>query len=473
VRTDSTAETSAERSLARDAALARRASIAGSLASLALHGALVAFLYASGHTPDFGFEFTAPAELELGLTEAVEIEALPAPAPTAPTEPAPPASGAAEGAGAMDAGVPASDGSIADGGAPTDAPRRRRRDAALDPDAAFPPEHGQGTAAPPVAFLPAGGQIALRIDLDHVRASPVRADVERLLAAIPDWQALLGASGVEPVRDLSRVLVATPNLQRSSLVVAGRLADQAPPPAQIVEQLITAGGGVVAWQEQDGVPTTDWPNPDATLRRVAIVGERHFVIARPEDLPRVLSIAVARAERADRPSQGAADALLALPAGASLTIEVEGARAYVPRSPCPVPTRLSARADEIEGVVQVSLRATFDSEEQSAEAAACFESLRARALGNPLVSFTGFAGPLGALEIATAGGILEASTRLSYSNIRAALRYAEGAFRRGTAPTSVPQPPTVPPPSVTPVPPPPSVTPVPPPPVQPRPPPTR
>jgi hypothetical protein len=485
VRTDSSVETSAERSLASDAALARRTSIAGSVGSLVVHGAVVALVYASGQTPDYGFEFTVPAELELGLTEAVEVEATPPPAP--PPTPAPePLAGGGAGPGAMDAGVAPSDGSIGDGGVPSDAPRRRRRDAALDPDAGPLLASGEGDSSSPVAFLPAGGQIALRLDLDHVRASPVRADVERLLAAIPDWQALLGASGVEPVRDLSRVLVATPNLQRSSLVVAGRLSDDAPAPDVIVEQLIVAGGGTVDWQERDGVQTADWPNPDATPRRVAIVGDRHFVIARGEDLPRVLAIAAARAE-AGRPGEppraSAADALLALPDGAAITLEIEGARAYVRQSPCRVPTRLSARADEVEGMVRVSLHAVFDSEDESAEAASCFETLRARALSNPMVSFMGFGPPLGELEIVPEGVILDATTRLSYTHVRSALRYAQGMFRRSAPPAggaiSPGGPAPVPPPSaVTPVPPPPvppppvppppgpSVTPVPPPPVR-------
>jgi hypothetical protein len=373
----------------------------------------------------------------------------------------------------MDAGVPARDGSVGDGGVPSDAPRRRRRDAALDPDAGPLLASGDGEPSP-VAFLPAGGQIALRLDLDHVRASPVRGDVERLLAAIPDWQALLGTSGVEPVRDLSRVLVATPNLQRSSLVVAGRLSDEAASPAVIVEQLVAAGGGTVAWEEQDGVLTTEWPNPDATPRRVAIVGDRHFVIARGEDLPRVLAIAAARAEgEPGEPAQESpADALLALPDGAAITLEIEGARAYVRQSPCRVPTRLMARADEVDGMVRVSLHAVFDSEDESAEAVSCFETLRARALSNPMVSFMGFGGPLGELEIESVGASLDATTRLSYSHVRSGLRYAQGMFRRSTPPAAGATDPSAvtpvpPPPGITPVPPPPGITPVPPPPVPP------
>jgi hypothetical protein len=423
--------------LAADAMLARRSTSIGWLVSLALHAMVGLLFYATGQAPDYGFEFQLPSVIEIGLTEATEVEA--PPVPEVPSTPEPAAASAA-GSG-LDGGVP-HDASVVDAGPPPDAARRRRRpDAATDPEALVASGDGEG-ARSPVAFLPAGGQIALRLDLDRVRASPVRPEVERLLAEIPDWQAILGASGVEPIRDLSRVLVATPNLQRSSLVIAGALSAEAGGPREIVERMIEAAGGASAWEDVDGVPSTDWPSPDAP-RRVAIVGERHFVIARGEDLPRVLAIAAAR--RAAQPEDAtarasAADALLALPDGAAITIEVEGARNYIRRSPCVVPTRLRARVDEDRGDVQVSLHAVFPSDEESASAARCFDDLRARALGNPFVAFVGMAGPLGALEIVADGVTLDARTRLSYAQVRRLLDLARGMVRRPPPPSPPPFP---------------------------------
>lgn len=474
-----TEKSSAPGPLAREAALARRSATVGWLASLVVHAAIGAFVYASGVAPDYGFEFQLPSEIEIGLTEATEVEAVAPPPPEAAPEPTS-ASGAGSG---LDGGVPY-DASIADAGPPPDAARRRRRpDASIDPDAGpLVAEAAEDGEARPVAFLPAGGQIALRLDLDRVRASPVRTDVERLLAEVPDWQALLGASGVDPVRDLSRVLVATPNLQRSSLVVAGKLSDEAESPRAIVERMITAGGGTPTWEDAEGVSAADWPNPDATPRRVAIVGERHFVIARPEDLPRVLAIAAARSagageeEGSEVPREAPADALVALPEGAAISLEIEGARSYIRRSPCVVPTRLRARVEEQESEVRVSLHAVFDTEDESRSAAECFDELRDRALGNPFVAFVGLAGPLGALELGAEGSALDASTRLSYAQVRRLLELARGFLRRPPPTTATPPPqggeagasPYVPPPAV----PPPVIAPapVPPPPAPPPPP---
>lgn len=475
--------------LARDAELRRRSALVGWSVSATAHGLALALVYVNLAPPDPGFEFTVPSVIELGLTDEVEVEVPPPPVAPEPAPEPPGAASASQGSG-MDAGVPY-DASIAEAGIPHDAPRRRRRDAAIDPDAGPLIASGEGDAErPPVAFLPAGGQIALRIDLDRVRSSPVRTDVEGLLASIPDWQAILGDSGVEPIRDLSRVLVATPDLQRSSLVIAGRLAAEADTPTAIVERMIVAGGGTPSWEEQDGVRSADWPNPDATPRRVAIVGERHFVIARGTDMPRVLAIAAARAEERrapdEAPREHPADALVALPDGAAITIEVEGVRGYVRRSPCPVPTRLRARADEREDVVDVSVHALYTSDEESLEAQRCFETLRDRYAGNPLVAFTGMAAALGALEIGADGSALDARTHLTYSQVRRILDYVRGMLRRPPPVAPVPPPPVtpadgaqapvpppivpVPPPAITPVPPP-AITPVPPPPIRPVPPP--
>ncbi len=445
-----------------DAALSRRATALGWFASLLVHGALLGALYLYGQVPDYGFAFEVPAELELGMTDAVALDT--PPTPPARDEPPPPPRDEASGATPSEPGSDAPSAlASADAGVPRDAARaRRRRDAGPEAVPSAPSE--PRAEPPPVAFLPAGGQVAMRLDLDRVRDSQVRADVEALLAVVPDWQILLGESGIEPVRDLSRVLVATPNFQRRSLVVAGRLAEGAADASAIVERTAQADEDGVGWAEIAGVPTTRWPSDDGTERRVAILEERLFVIARPDDLPRVLAIAAARAQG---DASSTADALLALPEGAAITVEVEGVRSYARRSPCAVPTRLSSRADPHALDVEVSLHAIYDTAEEATEAARCFESLRARVVRNPFVSFAGMGPALTGLRFAVEGASLDAHTTLSYGQVRTLLRYARGML----------EPPTPPPPSVTPVPPPGAASPTappeasPPPPVPPPPPP--
>ena len=50
------------------------------------------------------------------------------------------------------------------------------------------------------ALSPPGAQLALRIDLDGIRGSPLASDVSDLLGGIPDVHALLDGSEIDPVR---------------------------------------------------------------------------------------------------------------------------------------------------------------------------------------------------------------------------------------------------------------------------------
>ncbi|HEY2735780.1 MAG TPA: hypothetical protein VGI70_17400, partial [Polyangiales bacterium] len=69
-------------------------------------------------------------------------------------------------------------------------------------------------------YAPAGATLALNVDLERVRKSALLLETQSLLDIIPEWQGLLAGSGLDPLQDFQRVFVATPNLERSSLVVS-------------------------------------------------------------------------------------------------------------------------------------------------------------------------------------------------------------------------------------------------------------
>lgn len=415
--------------------VARRSAWFGWGSSLAIHGVLISFVMVAMVPPESGFEFQAPMEVELGMISETAI-AMPPEAPDEPTpvEPAPseptiPMSGEGNPSGAADAGP------------------RRRRDAGV-PAREEPAQNDLGTRnGSPVAFLPEGAQLALRIDLDLVRASPLGEDIAGLLHAIPDWQALLGDSGVDPVRDLSRVLIATPNMQRANIVIAGRLSEGAPEARAIAERLTEAHGLSAEWQDASGVPHTTWPSPDATLRDIALLGERHFVIARPQDLPRVLAIAAARRRR--RQTEHPADALLSMESGEGLSIEVENAPAFVRRSPCPVPLHLRGGIRERSGGIDVHLQTHFDTGANAEEARRCLTSLANEYASNYIVALVGLTGPLERLEFRIEGEALRIQTSMRDSEARTIIGYLQSMLgapsaTRPTAPLSPMRPPPSP-----------------------------
>jgi hypothetical protein len=77
------------------------------------------------------------------------------------------------------------------------------------------PGAGKPQAPPPPEtadlkpLAPEGASLVVLLRGDKLRRSPHRAGVEALLAALPDYQTLLGDTGLSPVDDLDALLIAT------------------------------------------------------------------------------------------------------------------------------------------------------------------------------------------------------------------------------------------------------------------------
>ncbi|MCS6799638.1 MAG: hypothetical protein NZ898_14175 [Myxococcota bacterium] len=431
------------------------------LVSGVMHAGLFVWLVLTGTGLEVGFELHLPSDVELGMTEAVAV----APATSRAVAPVPPSAPASSGSGSarLDAGVPP------DAASAEDAGRRRRRDAAsasdgsdesasalaagdagTEPDAALVAAivdgGDDGAVATPTARtgtyrIPPGAQLAFRMDMTRVRASPLADDVRRLLAAIADWRALLDGSDISPVDDLERILIASPNLERARMVFAGRHEGDEQRVREVVARMAAARGVEAHWTERAGVPVAPWPDADETERLVAIVGPRHFVIARPEDLPRVLAIAHARAERRRDAGSGPArdadedvspaDALLAMEPGEVVTFEVEGAHAFVrgERRHVPLRGRLAV-ADLVEGRSRVTVEAVFATPEEAAQARDYWNAVRESQMRGFWVQAFGLASALERTTLEARDSSLLIETRLDVGQLRFALAYAEGLLGR-------------------------------------------
>jgi hypothetical protein len=399
----------------------RRLGVA-SLASLLAHAAFVALVISIATPIDSGFEFSVPIDVELGLTDVTEVASAPPPEPVASPDPPTEGSGTQAGIG-LDGGVPRDAGG--DGG------RRRRRDAGADGGALIATNADGGS---PVAFLPAGAQIALRIDMDRIRASPLRTQVEQLLAAIPDWDAVLGGSGIDPVRDVSRVLIATPNFQRANIVVAGRLTDEAPAPREVAERVAEAHAHALEWSDEGGVEHAPFYSPDGADRVVAVLDDHHVLLCRPDDLPRVLAIANARSADGEPP----ADALLSMHEGEALSLEAEGLAAFVRRSPCEVARRARVAMMQADDGVTIDGTAWFETAEQATSARQCFDNLRVRYASNALVQMMGYSVPLYELRIEAEETRVTIHGALSEYMLRRLLEMVTGMLRPPPPPRVVP-----------------------------------
>lgn len=384
--------------------------------------------------PDLEIEMQIPIDVELGMTEAMEA------APVEPVQPVAPADdpkSANKGPGPGDAGVDASADAAVDASALADA----RVDAEVG-DAGGDASAGSiGDGGAPGSRLPPGASIALRVDMTRIRTSPVVEDVRGLLEAIPDWQALLDGSGIDPVNQLDRLLIMTPNLQRERVSLAGRYLGERQVVLDAVQSLARARGVEANWRTQLSVQVAPWANADSTPRVIAIVGPQHFTISREEDLERVLAIAAAKAKKARKLGQdsSAADALLAMEDQEGLSLEVEGVEQFIRRGRRGIPQTLRLSAIDRQGT-QVELRGVLSYADESAaeEALTFWQDKRDGYARNALVGLLGLSNVLQEATLERDALTVRVKLTLSVQQTKLILGYGRELLGKKPAPAPAP-----------------------------------
>lgn len=379
--------------------------------SLGLHAGMALTVAEISTVPELDFEFGMPDQVEFGMTEAMEAVMVNAPPiQEALDESAAGDEGDGEGEGpgahatedagvmAMDAGVMAGiDGGMddaavndagglgsdgLDGGVPLQV-------ADAGPDAST--DAGPNVSRLPVASatvhgparIPAGAQLALRLDMGRLRQSVVANEVRALIAAVPDWQELLGGSGIDPLNDLERVLIATPNRYRSRILVAGRHVHDEAFTRAAVDRMAGARGTQATWATQDGVQVAPWANEGNTPRVLAMLSPQHFTISRSEDLAVALAMTEARAARGGE-AEGleeavGPDVLLSMGPNEGLSLEIEGVHAFLMSAGNPdvIPLRARLAIREVgPRIVAIDGVAVFPSEQLAADAIAYWTAQR-------------------------------------------------------------------------------------------------
>ncbi|MDB4987671.1 MAG: hypothetical protein JWN04_2849 [Myxococcaceae bacterium] len=390
--------------------------------SLVLHFGTALLSLVLLRPPELDLEFELPLDVEFGTSE--ELTATSSPAATAnPGQTDSAKAGAGAGAGS-DGGPPdaaVGDAGVADAGPDAGRPKPQVRDASLLHAT------GESDAGAQPMRLPPGAQIALRVDMARIRKSPIAADVRSLLSAIPDWKALLEGSGIDPIEQIDRLLIATPNLQREKIMLAGRYLGGEQVVRDAVARLGAAKGQAVPWRTEGNVQVAPWANLDATERVIALVGPQHFAISRAEDLPRVLAIAAVRAQRgkkAKQPSQQPADALLSMEDDEGLALEIEGAAQFVRRGRRGIPERLRVSVVELAGL-RAEVRGLFSylDEGQAADGQRYWSELKERYASNTLVALLGLSEPLENARVEQRGLDVRIVLTLSVEQMRLIMGY--------------------------------------------------
>jgi hypothetical protein len=280
-------------------------------------------------------------------------------------------------------------------------------------------------------FAPKGSQLALRLDLDRLRNHTLADEVGALLSAIPDVRALLDGSGVEPLRDLSRLFLASPDLRRQHVVMAGRYAGDESVPRAAVARLAEHKGAPAPWRTQRGIPTAPWHNADETERVVALLGPSVFAITRPDDLPRVL--AVARATRAQLTTADAGEALVHMDERELMNVAVENARSFVrgARGQLAPEQLVVSVLEHAADAQQLELHATarYPDAEQAESALKYWEQLRTQYASHALVALMNMDRLLRDLKLARSGSELSLELTVPPRQARLLLRFLSDSVR--------------------------------------------
>jgi hypothetical protein len=417
--------------------------------SCVLHAVLV--LELRDPVPDEVSPFKLPTQVEFGISDAALGSGSPAPAP-------PPAKKAEAKSPKVHKLKPPPDpnayAKVADKAEPT-APDKNAREAALATTAQGK-EEGKGAARSGEGdregalgeggsglgdgngLAPAGATIALNVDLERVRKTALLLETQSLLDIIPEWQALLAGSGLDALQDLQRVFVATPNLERSSLVVSAR---HTLPRARIdaaVAALAAEQHAPARFAQEDGFQVAPWRNRGPTERVIALTGDDQFTITRRDDLQRVLG--VARALSQLRSQQGfdqkeleRQGGLLAMQANEAVSLWVEGVGKYVRGEVAGVPSSLRLSIYHVDQFnTELRVRGQYGSAGAAAEALTAMDALRQELSNNARVIFLGLKSALDSAVIEQHGAALALHVKLTLHQTRYLLRYVTRALRPST-----------------------------------------
>ena len=171
-------------------------------------------------------------------------------------------------------------------------------------DGARAPASGSATAggvaaeaAPEVATGPVQSYVrdehtvVMRLDMSRVRASAVADDIGSLVRSYPAWQRLLEGSGIDPVRDFERVLVAaeTTVTDTATMLIVHNLGNARV--REAVLQMAAERGEQPEWRQVDGFDVVDWPAETNTPRVVVLAGPQELIVTSPAELDAIIAVA--------------------------------------------------------------------------------------------------------------------------------------------------------------------------------------
>jgi hypothetical protein len=273
---------------------------------------------------------------------------------------------------------------------------------------------------PPASYVSDAHRVVVRIDMDAVRGSALSTEIASLVRSYPTWRALLGNSGIDPVRDFDRVLVTAQGVvtDRSVILIRHRLSN-----ARVREAVLSMAvdrGERPAWREVSGLSVVDWPAETDVPRVVVLTGEQEMVVTTPDELDRVIEVALDHAARREggdelvEPALTLEEGVIATVVAEELTEESRRRFRHAPDA-----FAVAVRRDG-DGGSRVVLEAhgTYADEESAETARRYYTQQRDHYAGQMLVRAVGLDRPLREASIESNGNTVDVSASLSEDEIQ-------------------------------------------------------
>lgn len=275
---------------------------------------------------------------------------------------------------------------------------------------------------PTLSYVDPSYSVVMRLDMERVRASSLSREISAQVRGYETWRNLLGASGIDPVRDFDRVLATAPGsvVGESILLVRHHLTN-----AQVRESVLNMSverSERPAWRQMDGFDVVDWPADTDPPRVVVLTAENELVVCTPSMVERVIE--VAHDHRLRREADETVEPELQLAERVIATVNVseltETTRSRIQHPPDAFEVELTDDAEE-QGRLHIRANGQYADAAQAEAARAYFADQRDFYAGQMLVRAVGLDRPLREAEITAEGPTLNARASFTEEEVERVL----------------------------------------------------
>lgn len=276
-------------------------------------------------------------------------------------------------------------------------------------------------AAP--TFLPRGQRVSARVHTSLARRLPFAVEASSVAQSSATWARLFGASGLDPIRDIDALAVASDAVRGTRRTIIVRFAVDDADVRAALSRMVAAAGAPLDWHDVAGFSVLTLPL-DGTVPHSLVLTARHEAVVTPsDDVQRIVTIAREQARLRRAPDDVVEPSLVFTPDElftAETTDAISGS-AGMPPLGGRVSLGVRARPD---GGVGVELVSTHDDENGAEELRVWLAQMSALYAESALMRGIGLARPFATARVTRERTTIRAASELNADEARRTLAAA-------------------------------------------------